>query len=84
MEVGTTSEALGVETLKFRYLLESPHPEYAALFYQSKAPVSFATWLLKSVRDDQRKDLTLEALASMFSVSSIPNFIECAQLTDGC
>jgi hypothetical protein len=74
LDVGSSSEALGVEDWHSLYLLESPHPEYAAHFFKSKAPVSFASTMVHNF--EQRRDLTLEALASKFLVSNILNFID--------
>jgi hypothetical protein len=67
LDVGSSTEALGVEDQKTLFLLKSPHPHYAVLFYKSKAPVSFATMIVQNFEEQQ--NLTLEALASKFFVS---------------
>jgi hypothetical protein len=66
LNVGSTTEALGVEDQNALYLLKSAHPNYEALFSKSKAPISFATMVVQNFEEQQEQ--TLEALADKFCV----------------
>jgi hypothetical protein len=71
INLGSKEEALAVEDWQSMYWLRSPHPDYADLYYESKAPICFATWVVRSVKHIMRRNLSLEAIATTFVVSSI-------------
>jgi hypothetical protein len=66
LDVGSRTEALGVEDQKTLYLLKSAHPNYVALFRKSKVPINFATMIVQNFEEQQ--ELELEALADKFCV----------------
>lgn len=73
--IGSAFPVLGVETVKDSkkkinyYLLQSPHAEYTALFNESRAPVSFAAFIVENVV--QKRDLPLRDLSAEYFVRSI-------------
>jgi hypothetical protein len=77
MNVGSKEEALAVEDSHALYWLQSPHPEYADLYYESKAPICFATWVVQSIDEHiMWRNQSLEAIGTMFVVSSIIYLID--------
>jgi hypothetical protein len=69
------------------YALQTPLADYAQIFYQSKAPVDFAAWLVRNA--ELKPTLSLEAMLSDYFVStSLFFFIQITLLLsyigDGC